>query len=452
MNRSALIKFLLLVALGTSFFINFLGALSPELGFDALWYHLTLPKLYLEAGKIYHVPGGLLYYSEMPRLAEFVYIPLIKLLSDTGPHLLNWLAGIGTIVVLYKVSRRFLGPLPSLLATTLFYTTPLVGWQSGSAYIDLIRTFFEVLAFYLVIERKYVWAGVVLGLAISTKTLALGSIPILAIISFLKERKIITPLIIIVIPLVVAFPWFLSAYNNTGFPFYPIGAGTLDSTHSTNIDFWNIPRIIHDYVGLFLFPTDLISPIYLLFIPFIFFLSKKVPRKSLNLLLTYFILAFLMWYFIPRTGGGRFILPYLPVISVLVAFVYAWQRNKILKLVLISLIIGSIGVNVLYRGLAVSRNIPYLIGKQTKEQFLCERLDFTTSVFVDCDGFFKNNIKKTDLVLVKGVHNLFYINFPFVHETWYKGEKYNYVMTQKPIKGKVPVYKNTKTNIYLYKS
>src|SRR5579863_3741225 len=27
--------------------VNIIGALGPELAFDALWYHLTLPKLYL---------------------------------------------------------------------------------------------------------------------------------------------------------------------------------------------------------------------------------------------------------------------------------------------------------------------------------------------------------------------------------------------------------------------
>ncbi len=28
--------------------INLIGALGPELGFDALWYHLTIPKIYFE--------------------------------------------------------------------------------------------------------------------------------------------------------------------------------------------------------------------------------------------------------------------------------------------------------------------------------------------------------------------------------------------------------------------
>src|SRR5262245_28880466 len=39
--------------------INLIGTLGPELGFDALWYHLTLPKLYLLNHEIFFIPGGL---------------------------------------------------------------------------------------------------------------------------------------------------------------------------------------------------------------------------------------------------------------------------------------------------------------------------------------------------------------------------------------------------------
>ena len=48
--------------------VNLVGALGPELGFDALWYHLTLPKIYLENHSINFLPGGLFYYSAMPKL------------------------------------------------------------------------------------------------------------------------------------------------------------------------------------------------------------------------------------------------------------------------------------------------------------------------------------------------------------------------------------------------
>lgn len=133
--KHKIITNLLWIFLISSVFINFLSALSPETGFDALWYHLTLPKLYIEAGKIYHIPGGLLYYSEMPRLAEFLYMPLIKLMGDTGPHLLNWLAGLATAILIYKISQRLLSnQLTSLLITVMCTRLP---WSGGSRGVPM---------------------------------------------------------------------------------------------------------------------------------------------------------------------------------------------------------------------------------------------------------------------------------------------------------------------------
>lgn len=444
--RNKLIKALLWLSLISSAFVNLLSALSPELGFDALWYHLTLPKLYLEAGKIYHVPGGLLYYSAMPRLAEFLYLPLLKLMGDTGPHLLNWLAGLGTAIVLYKLARSTqLTKLTSLLVTTLWYTTPLVGWQSGSAYVDLLRTFFETLAFYLVIQKRFIWAGIAVGFAVSTKTLALGTLPILTLIAWVSSKKFLATICLPLAAVIVCFPWFLSAYTNTDFPLYPIGAGILDKTLTLNFAFWHLPG---DYLKLFLLPSDVISPIYVLFLPFLFFVQRK---KSFSLFIMFFLLSLLVWFVTPRTGGGRFILPYLPVWSMLVGLTVYWQKNANLRLLLTCLILGAIMMNLGYRSFAVSRNIPYLIGRETKEDYLCNRLDFTLGNFVDCDGFFKKTIKSTDLVLIKDIHNLYYVNFPFVHESWYKGEKFNYILTQKPITKHELIYRNSQTNVYLYK-
>jgi len=54
--------------------INFIGIFIPEISFDALWYHLTIPKLYIDIGKITFIPGGLLYYSALPKMGEILYI------------------------------------------------------------------------------------------------------------------------------------------------------------------------------------------------------------------------------------------------------------------------------------------------------------------------------------------------------------------------------------------
>src|ERR1039458_2801085 len=53
---------LLLLLLFSQIIVNLIGTLGPELAFDAIWYHLTFPKLYLLNHAIYHMPGSVLIY------------------------------------------------------------------------------------------------------------------------------------------------------------------------------------------------------------------------------------------------------------------------------------------------------------------------------------------------------------------------------------------------------
>ncbi len=391
--------------------INFLGVFGPELGFDALWYHLTIPKLYLLWQEIRFIPGGLLYYSAMPKLGELIY--MLGGADYLFAHLINWALGLGTVAIIYKISKNWLAPL-------IFYVTPIVGWLSGSAYIDLIRTFFEVLAFYFIFKNKYILAGIVIALAVGTKTLALGSIPILVLIILFKRGNVIKflgPAIIL------SAPWFIVSYLWTGYPFYPIGAGILDQSHNF------VRPNISDLWKLFTTSPDPISPIYLIFLPFI--ITKP-----------YVFLTALLWLLTPRTDWGRFILPYLPV--------WAIYISQIKSKVLIYAVFFVSLINIGYRVMAQKKLIPYLIGQQSQTEYLCKNLDFKTSVFVDCDGWFVKNIKPTDLVLVQNLHNLYYISFPFVHESWYNNEKITHILTYNKTLDKEKIYENNSTGIRLY--
>lgn len=220
-------RWVLLLIIGLAVLVNLVNAFGPELGFDALWYHLTIPKIYQMWGKVDFIPGGLLYYSAMPRLGEFLYW-----FGDVPAHLVNWFFGIATAVVIYKISKRYLASSYALLATCIFYVTPIIGFMSGSAYVDIIRTFFECLAFYFVISNQQIKAGVALGLAISTKTFAIGSVPILIVVDILLNKKFRNSILIFILSFLVGGGWFLWSYLKTGYPFYPIGAGILDQTHN----------------------------------------------------------------------------------------------------------------------------------------------------------------------------------------------------------------------------
>ena len=422
----------------TSIAANLAGAFAPELGFDALWYHLTIPKLYFEAGRIFFVPGGLLYYSAMPRLAETAYLAMFRLFGPetTAPHLLNWAAGVGAAAVTYKLARKLgLSSFFSLLSSLIFYVTPLVGWQSGSAYVDLIRTFFEILALYLVVDKKLLFAALAAGLAVSVKTLALGSFLPLAAATYLVFGNLLSSLFFLLFYFTVAVPWFFSAWLSTGYPFYPLGSGILDATHRLGLSAEYFPR------------QDLTSPFYILIFPF---LGPVIRFRRFAPLLAYCLIGFIVWYLTPHTGGGRFLLPYLPAMAVLAASVVSLWKNRFFTGALFGSFIVIAVFSLFYRVAAAKKLLPLFLGRETKTQYLCANLDFKTAVFADCDGWFAKNIKPTDLVLVdNSIHNLFYIDFPFVHQSWYQGQKVDYLLSR-DARNLPLIYDNHQTGLKLY--
>ncbi len=105
--------------------INLIGALGPELGFDALWYHLPIPQIWLAQHKITFLDGDL-YYSGLPKLIDMLYVYPFS-------QLIHFSFGILTLIVIYKLSRKYLDEKYSLLACIIFYSNLVVGWQSITA-------------------------------------------------------------------------------------------------------------------------------------------------------------------------------------------------------------------------------------------------------------------------------------------------------------------------------
>lgn len=450
--------------------VNLIGALGPELGFDALWYHLTLPKIYLESSRISFIPGNLLYYSVMPRLTEMLYLAALAIQGEILAKVIHWGFGILSVAALYKLAKKYFTTQTSLLVALVFYSTLIVGWQSVTAYVDLTRTFFEVLALWAFLEwwesRKMRWlmlSAVIMGLAISTKILALGSLfvfTVLIVFHSVIHREsegnwVIRVLGYWVIGLLVSSPWFYLAYKATGNPVYPLFSGILDKAHDLAIPpFTSLATFAWD---LTFKAQDPVSPIYLAFLPIVV-LSFKKFKPALKIVALYSLLAWFVFWLIPKTGGSRFILPYLPAFSLVLGSLWeiGWPNKfqKILAAAVIFVAIFHLG----YRVAANSKFLPVILGQEIKQEFLTKYLPFETNVFYDTDGYFAKNINAWDRVLILGTHNLFYVNFPFIHESWYReGEKFNYILTQNtdlPQKfGQAPlVYNNPKTGVKLYKT
>ncbi len=476
---------LLLVLIIIQTIINLIGALGPELAFDALWYHLAIPKIWLDSERIFYIPGGLLYYSSMPKLAEMIYIAGLAIGLETAVKIIHFVFGILTVSVIYILTKRIFNKITAIAAAAIFYANPVIAWESTTAYVDLARAFYEGLAFWAFIlwsekhsTKWLILSGVFLGFAIATKLLAIGSILIfslLIIINILNNYKsgnifervsknfrvIIKSLMVFIFTaLLIPAPWLLFAYLNTGNALFPF----FTDIYPVNPTSINVLDFVKDVYNLFSFSADPLSPVYLAFLPLLLFFFKIFEHKA-RLVLVYSFLAVVIWYFTPQTGGGRFIAAYLPVISIAAAgSVYAlstkthYNKNYVLKVIIFGTIITASIICIAYRGGANLRYLPVIFGLQSKSDFLEKNLVFTFGDFYDIDGYFERTIKDRDKVLLIGFHNLYYVDFPFVHESWLtEHDKFNYIATQNrqlPVKYKnfKLVYANDKTKVRLYKN
>lgn len=449
--------------------VNLIGVLGPELAFDALWYHLTLPKIYLLNHSIDYISGGLLYYSTTPKLTEMLYVAGLSFGNEVFAKFIHFSFGIILLFALYKLSAKFFSTKLALLVCVIFYSNLVVGWLSVSAYVDLARTFFEIMTLWGFMnwrekgqEKWIIISAIMLGLAISTKLLAIGSLFIFTILityfyigsfKFKWKSLIVNILVYWCFSLLISLPWFAFSYVNTGNPVYPF----FTHIYPINLgsDLINPIKFTSDIWNVFIKNADPISPIYIIFLAVVLFLYKKLPHK-IKVVYLYSFLAILVWYITPRTGGGRFILPYLPAFSILVVYVLTIMKNISFRKIFITFIIFISLFSILYRFEANLKYIPVIFGHQSKSDFLTKNLNFSFGDFYDTDRYFEKSIKAGDKVLLYGFHNLYYFNFSFIDSSWVKkGDIFNYVAVQGnnlPERFKMwnLIYRNEKTSVKLY--
>ncbi len=452
--KPRLITFLLLMLM-LQLAINFIGVLGPEIGFDALWYHLTLPKIYLDNHAIFYIPGGLLYYSLMPKLTEMIYVSALTISSEIGAKFIHFSFGVLSLIALYKVSRNFFDKTLAMVCVLVFSSNLVFLWEQTTAYVDLARTFFEIMAlwgFLKWVEKKdnkwLIESAVMLGLAVSTKLLALGSIFVFSILIGLylfHKKKIkdfpISLSLYFFISLLVPLPWFVLSFVHTGNPFYPF----FTTIYPLKLNFSLINPLIL---------PDPISPLYIILLPIGLFVFRKFNLK-LKFVAIYFLLAFFIWYLTLGTGGSRFLLPYLPAFSILSLGILQKIQRKV-QYVLIGLILFFAAFSIIYRFSANLKYLPVIFGSQSKSNFLSSHLNFSFSDFYDTDNYFKNHIGKGDVVLLYGFHNLYYVDFPFIDSSWVKrGDQFTHIATQNtqlPNRFKYwsLIYQNRVTHVKVY--
>ena len=460
---SSKISIIVLVLLLLQLVVNLVGVFGLEISFDALWYHLTLPKIFLINHQIVHIPGSLLYYSDLPKLGETLYVAALSVSNEILAKFIHFLFGIFSSYAIYRIARKYLNSEYSLLAVIIFYSSLVVGWLSIAAYVDLIRTFFEIISFWAFIEwidtKKTSWlieSALFVGLSICVKLTGFVSLfvylPFLVYVLRNKKIKEILgkSILFVFLAIIVPLPYFLLSLLNTGNPVYPLFSGLL----STNIQF-NPYFYFKEAMVLLASSPDPISPIYLIFIPLVVVYFKKIGFVA-KIIFIFSLISFVLIIILPIGDKGRFFLPYLPILSIGIAVIFSKLNNTLIKKTALVVILFLSFISIGYRAEANSKFLPYLTGRESKQQFLTKNLNFSFGDFYDTDNFFEKQITNNDKVLLFGFHNLYYVNFPFIDSSWVKsGDSFNYILTQNsglPDRFKFwhIIYSNPVTKVNLY--
>ncbi len=232
----------ILSLIGLIFIIQLIQSFAPPLHYDALNYHLTLPKTYLINEKI----GDLdwLVMSGMPQTTEMLYLNMMAIAGESSPLLLSCFFGIFTVIGLVGFIKDKLDNESAWVGAGSLISGYTLASSLAWGYVDWLSCFFGLgtiicLDHYrLTGNRKFVLiAGIFAGLALSTKypagVLFLAGLFVLIWHSWRMKTKFIPVFIQFGLGMCIfAIPWLLKNVIFTGNPLYPffIASGSMDLT------------------------------------------------------------------------------------------------------------------------------------------------------------------------------------------------------------------------------
>jgi hypothetical protein len=208
-----------------------LCALPPDGNeWDAIAYHLALPKLYLQAGRMVEVP--FMHQSYFPPLQDMMYLWGLSVAGESAAKVTHW--AVGMLAVLGAAGFLQRRGVSGVWAAALILGAPAFLWQMFSAYADLATALYASLGLlalaYAVQEgsRRWLWvSGTLMGFALATKYTALltaglwGLVGLMWLVRAGQARLVPTLMGAGLLAAAIGAPWYIRNAIWTGNPVYP---------------------------------------------------------------------------------------------------------------------------------------------------------------------------------------------------------------------------------------
>lgn len=365
-----------IVMLVLFFLLFFLGELTPEIFYDALYYHIAVPNLYHVSGRVVDVPTML--FSNFVLTVQWLFGLAMTLGGEVAAKLTHGVSAFLILLSFLAFEKKYFTAGSGWVGAVLFLGMPIVGINVITTGTDVGWSFFQIAATLALMHallnpstRAWILAGCLTGLAASCKYPGLPFIPIACLLIVWKRRGDDKAEWSLVVREVFLFGACATAMTlpllirNTVFhgnPLYPFG-GTHIGHPRIDPHYWTIfvndahtrslSREFSSFSSFFQYLTHpwnitltgndngtWIGPLYLMLLPLLFWV--KSPTPAFRWLRRHTALLWLLWMLTTETP--RYGLPTLGMAALLMgeALVGGLQRTWARPVLLFGVLVGSL--------------------------------------------------------------------------------------------------------------
>jgi len=314
-------------------------ALRPPMSSDILMYHYGVPRMYIDAHRIFPTPD--INGSSYPFGTEMLYMLAMLVEGEISANLVTYFMGIGCGLVAYDFTRRFVKSGMPFLSMAVFLCIPQVVWLLFQSYVEFSQGFFICLSLYALIAsledksgRFLYLSAAMIGMAMCTKyTSNLVLFIMLAGVAwraYFMERTGAKKAARDVfrysgLALLIVLPWYIKNKLFYGNPFYPMlvsGAGqsAMDEFAGMDKGMLGLLKVPWDVTmhpgGYWVGGLDSLGPSLLMLLPGIL-LFRRVERE-IKYLMVFCLLYIVAWYL--SAQNIRYLVPAAPFLAVLAAY------------------------------------------------------------------------------------------------------------------------------------
>lgn len=243
--------------------LNLAVTINPILEVDAYEYHITVPKAWLVAGRIFAIPYC--FQANYHFLAEMLNVIALSLSANDVVlcKLIQWYCGILLAMATWSLARSFFSARVAWVAATLTYLVKEISWISASAYIDLTVGLYVWLGIFALLRAAHLrnlgyhaLAGLYLGCAFAAKqtglmflAMAYVAYGVVLLLDRARRGQLAhlpgQAVLAAGLALMVASPWMVKNYAFTGDPFFPF----LTKPFGVGHEYAQPARCFLDYYG-----------------------------------------------------------------------------------------------------------------------------------------------------------------------------------------------------------